>query len=47
MRREMGCAEGRPYVVFLCSSRTLMASEVDLVTRMADALGRRFRAEAR
>ncbi len=42
MRRDMGCADDRPYVVFLCSSRTLMASEVDLVTRMAEAFARRF-----
>ena len=42
MRQEMGCAPDRPYVVFLCSSRTLIASEVDLVTRLADALAHRF-----
>jgi hypothetical protein len=40
--REMGCAPDRPYVVFLCSSRTLIASETELVTRLAEALSRRF-----
>jgi hypothetical protein len=42
IRQQMGCAPDRPYVVFLCSSRTLIASEVELVTRLADALARRF-----
>jgi hypothetical protein len=42
MRREMGCPVDRPYVVFLCSSRTLMATELDLATRLADALARQF-----
>jgi len=42
VQHEMGCAPDRPYVVFLCSSRTLIASEVDLVTRLADALALRF-----
>jgi hypothetical protein len=36
---EMGCPD-RPYVVFLCSSRTIWENEVSLVTRVADALRR-------
>lgn len=38
IRSEMGCPADRSYVVFLCSSRTLIASEVELARRMADAL---------
>ncbi len=34
---EMGCPDG-PYVVFLCSSRTIWENEVSLVTSVADAL---------
>jgi len=34
----MGCPTDRPYVTYLCSSRTLMPTEVDVVTRVADAL---------
>src|SRR6185436_7659433 len=41
-RAEKGCPAGRPYIVFLCSSRTLIASEVDLVTRLAQAVARRW-----
>jgi hypothetical protein len=40
--RRMGNDPDRPYLVYLCSSRTLIASEVELVTRLADALERRF-----
>jgi hypothetical protein len=35
---EMGCATDRPYVIYLCSSRTLVNSETDVVTRLAAAL---------
>ena len=42
IRAEMGCPAGRPYIVFLCSSRTLIASEVELVTRLAQAVARRW-----
>lgn len=40
--RDMGADPDRPYLVFLCSSRTLIASEVELATRLADAFRRRF-----
>jgi hypothetical protein len=46
MCRTMGADPDRPYVVFLCSSRTLIASEVELVTRLAAALAARFPAGA-
>jgi hypothetical protein len=36
---EMGCPDG-PYVVFLCSSRTIWENESSLVMAMADALAR-------
>jgi hypothetical protein len=39
---RMGCPDARPYVVFLCSSRTLMTDETPLVTAVAEALRRRF-----
>jgi hypothetical protein len=42
VRAEMGCPADAPYLVFLCSSRTLIASEVDLVTRLAAALAKQF-----
>jgi hypothetical protein len=45
MRRDMGCPPDGRYVVFLCSSRTLIASEVELARRIADALATRFRLE--
>jgi hypothetical protein len=35
---EMGCPTDRPYVIYLCSSRTLVNSETDVVTRLAAAL---------
>lgn len=35
---EMGCPPDRPYVTYLCSSRTLVNSETDVVTRLAAAL---------
>ena len=38
---EMGCPD-RPYVVFLCSSRTIWENESSMVTAMADALAREF-----
>lgn len=37
----MGCLD-RPYMVFLCSSRTIWENEVPLVTSVADALARQF-----
>jgi hypothetical protein len=40
--RLMGCPDDRPYVVYLCSSRTLIGSEVEYVTALADALAARF-----
>jgi hypothetical protein len=40
--RRVGCPEDAPYVVYLCSSRTLIADETPLVTRLADALARRL-----
>ena len=36
--RQMGLPEDRPYVIYLCSSRTLIASEVELVERLAEAI---------
>ena len=36
---EMGCADA-PYMVFLCSSRTICENEVPMVKAMADALAR-------
>ena len=39
---RMGSAPDRPYVVYLCSSRTLIASEVDVATALAEALRQRF-----
>jgi len=36
----MGCPPDRPYVTYLCSSRTLMRSEAELVTSIARALER-------
>jgi hypothetical protein len=39
---DMGCPDEGPYVVFLCSSRTIWENEVSLVTGMADALAREF-----
>ncbi|NOT24863.1 MAG: hypothetical protein HOP16_02065 [Acidobacteria bacterium] len=35
---EMGCPTDQPYVTYLCSSRTLVNSETDVVTRLAAAL---------
>ena len=40
--RRMGGAPDRPYVVYLCSSRTLIPSEVHVATALAEALARRF-----
>ena len=40
--RQMGCADDAPYVVYLCSSRTLISSEAHIVTGLADALARQF-----
>jgi len=38
--RELGCPDDGPYVVYLCSSRTLIADETHIVTGLADALAR-------
>ncbi|HUR86534.1 MAG TPA: hypothetical protein VMY78_14425 [Solirubrobacteraceae bacterium] len=38
--RALGCPDDGPYVVYLCSSRTLIADETHIVTRLADALAR-------
>jgi|SoiMethySBSTD1v2_1073268.scaffolds.fasta_scaffold02196_8 hypothetical protein len=42
---EMGCPDA-PYVVFLCSSRSIWDDETSMVTAMADALAREFGANA-
>ena len=38
---EMGCPDA-PYMVFLCSSRTIWENESSMVMAMADALAREF-----
>jgi hypothetical protein len=38
--RSLGCPDDGPYVVYLCSSRTLIADETPIVTHLADALAR-------
>jgi hypothetical protein len=38
--RELGCPDDGPYIVYLCSSRTLIADETHIVTALADALAR-------
>ncbi len=38
--RRLGCPDDDPYIVYLCSSRTLIANETHIVTRLADALAR-------
>ena len=38
--RALGCPDDGPYVVYLCSSRTLIADETHIVTALADALAR-------
>jgi hypothetical protein len=38
--RRSVCADGGPYIVYLCSSRTLIADETHIVTGLADALAR-------
>jgi hypothetical protein len=40
--RELGCPDDRPYIVYLCSSRTLIADETHIVTALADALARQL-----
>ena len=44
--RRMGIDANRPYLVYLCSSRTLIASEVELASALAEALTQRFGDEA-
>ncbi len=38
--RTLGCPDDGPYIVYLCSSRTLIADETHIVTALADALAR-------
>ncbi|HLG55062.1 MAG TPA: hypothetical protein VI485_07000 [Vicinamibacterales bacterium] len=38
---QMGCPDG-PYMVFLCSSRTIWENEIGMVKAMADALAREY-----
>jgi hypothetical protein len=38
--RRLGCPDDGPYIVYLCSSRTLIADETHIVTGLADALAR-------
>ncbi len=38
--RRIGCPDDGPYVVYLCSSRTLIEDETHIVTGLADALCR-------
>jgi hypothetical protein len=38
--RMLGCPDDGPYVVYLCSSRTLIADETGIVSALADALAR-------
>ncbi len=40
--RELGCPDDGAYVVYLCSSRTLIADETHIVTALADALARQL-----
>ncbi len=40
--RQLGCPDGGPYIVYLCSSRTLIADETHIVTALADALARQL-----
>lgn len=42
MCARMGCPPDRPYMVYLCTSRSLMADETSVVTRMAEALARQM-----
>jgi hypothetical protein len=42
LRQKMGAAANKPYVLYLCSSRTLIASEVEIVDGIADALAERL-----
>jgi hypothetical protein len=39
---QVGVPADRPYVIYLCSSRTLIADETPIVTRIADALANRL-----
>ncbi len=38
--RALGCPDDGPYIVYLCSSRTLISDETHIVTGLADALAR-------
>jgi hypothetical protein len=40
--RALGCPDDGPYLVYLCSSRTLIADESHVVSRLADAFERRL-----
>lgn len=37
---QLGCPDDGPYLVYLCSSRTLIVDETHIVTALADALAR-------
>jgi hypothetical protein len=39
---QLGCPDDGPYVLYLCSSRTLITDETHIVTALAEALERRF-----
>lgn len=42
IRAIMGCDGDTPYLVYLCSSRTLISNEAPIVTALADALAHRL-----
>ncbi len=44
--RALGCPDDGPYIVYLCTSRTLIGDETQIVTRLADALARALPAGA-
>jgi len=46
MCERMGCLTDRPYIVYLCSSPTLIASEVGAVTALAETLAQQLGPEA-
>ena len=40
--KRLGCPDEGPYIVYLCSSRTLISDETHVVTELAGALARQF-----
>lgn len=40
--QELGCPDDGPYIVYLCSSRTLILDETHIVSALADALAARL-----